>query len=186
MESININKALRQWRKKYGKEASSSKYGTVHLRMPLERQRKLIMYFFRWMKMHGYTEPSRFSKQTFKDELANIWLGTAKWTNPESRKNAHEAICEVVDDILAVEGIFEGNRFKKKNKSKSKYTPPPAMPERVEKLQFTPKTNPDTEEEETKRVGRPVNKALYANVSGHKAVIDEEFKALIQEVKDNE
>jgi hypothetical protein len=116
MAEITVDKALRVWRHKYGVDTPGN-YGKTFKKLPLSRQRWLIIVFLRWMKMSGYGE-DRFTSTSFANELAETWCGSAPWANKERKKNAEQAVRNELLDILMVEEVFTGKR-RRKNKAKA-------------------------------------------------------------------
>lgn len=111
MPEITIEKALAKWKDKHGVDTRGS-YGNTFKKLPISKQRHLIIIFLRWMRMVGYEE-THFTSTTFANNLAETWTGSAPWASKERKKNAEEAVKSELKNVLLVEEIFSGKRRRK-------------------------------------------------------------------------
>ena len=180
MSEISVDDCLRKWRRRYGEERTGKSYGQTYHAIPIKDRRRLLMIFFRWMRLLGQ-EKERFTRASFMAELIPICFGSAPAFDEKKRRHGHEALKEEVKDILAVEGIFDG---KKARNTKNAKPEPVSKPEQkqVEKAPApapAPKSGPVEPIPEGARYGKEVDRSLYAHLPKVQVVLDEEFAKLI-------
>lgn len=109
MADIKIKDCLRVWRRTYGEQKTGSKYGQTIWSIPIRGRRDLIIIFLTAMRERGFNE-EHFRKKTFQDDLIDICFGSAPAFDEKKRKLGHAALREELEDVLATEGIFSGEK----------------------------------------------------------------------------
>lgn len=202
MSDSVMEKLLHTWREKFGETTSGKKYGNTYTKIPVRGRKEALIVFFKQMKALGY-DKERFSRQTFVAELIPFVFGEAPWFNKEQQRRAHGALATEVKDILLGD-IWDDEKTKEES-SKLFSESPDALP--IPKISVggaggpsagtvtagdsigtthtsIPGEGSNSEEPiapipEGQRLGKEVDRSLYAHIPKTKVFLDEEFAKLI-------